>query len=204
MPRLRRYWRLLRIAGVVLSGLIVAGALGIAERCAIPVSALRKQQLTQWFLTRLAAACPFAYASRASYQLSRCCGSPIMSHGAISRWACSHRYPFWPKPRSAPGRPSASSLRPPARCSSAAAATRRWSIGNWPRSWYRAPSIDLPRRHLDRWHRRANLPPRLFACALRGRLCRPAGRHSLLAQRQAGHRRPFVGDDELPAICAAC
>ena len=59
MPRLRRYWRLLRIAGVVLSGLIVAGALGIAERCAIPVSALRKQRLTQWFLTRLAAALPF-------------------------------------------------------------------------------------------------------------------------------------------------
>ncbi|NIU62885.1 MAG: 1-acyl-sn-glycerol-3-phosphate acyltransferase, partial [Pseudomonas stutzeri] len=44
MPRLRRYWRLLRVAGVVLSGLIVAGALGIAERCAIPVSALRKQR----------------------------------------------------------------------------------------------------------------------------------------------------------------
>lgn len=59
MPRLRRYWRLLRVAGVVLSGLIVAGALGIAERCAIPVSALRKQRLTQWFLTRLAAALPF-------------------------------------------------------------------------------------------------------------------------------------------------
>lgn len=59
MARLRRYWRLLRVAGVVLSGLIVAGALGIAERCAIPVSALRKQRLTQWFLTRLAAALPF-------------------------------------------------------------------------------------------------------------------------------------------------
>ena len=59
MPRLRRYWRLLRVAGVVLSGLIVAGALGIADRCAIPVSALRKQRLTQWFLTRLAAALPF-------------------------------------------------------------------------------------------------------------------------------------------------
>lgn len=59
MPRLRRYWRLLRVAGVVLSGLIVAGALGIAERCAMPVSALRKQRLTQWFLTRLAAALPF-------------------------------------------------------------------------------------------------------------------------------------------------
>ncbi|MCQ4305807.1 1-acyl-sn-glycerol-3-phosphate acyltransferase [Stutzerimonas frequens] len=59
MPRLRRYWRLLRVAGVVLSGLILAGALGIAERCAIPVSALRKQRLTQWFLTRLAAALPF-------------------------------------------------------------------------------------------------------------------------------------------------
>ena len=59
MPRLRRYWRLLRVVGVVLSGLIVAGALGIAERCAIPVSALRKQRLTQWFLTRLAAALPF-------------------------------------------------------------------------------------------------------------------------------------------------
>lgn len=59
MPRLRRYWRLLRIAGVVLSGLIVAGALGIAERCAIPVSALRKQRLTQWFLARLAATLPF-------------------------------------------------------------------------------------------------------------------------------------------------
>ncbi len=59
MPRLRRYWRLLRVAGVVLSGLIVAGALGIAERCAIPVSALRKQRLTQWFLARLAATLPF-------------------------------------------------------------------------------------------------------------------------------------------------
>jgi len=59
MPRLRRYWRLLWVVGVVLSGLIVAGALGIAERCAIPVSALRKQRLTQWFLTRLAAALPF-------------------------------------------------------------------------------------------------------------------------------------------------
>ncbi|HAG20761.1 MAG TPA: 1-acyl-sn-glycerol-3-phosphate acyltransferase, partial [Pseudomonas sp.] len=59
MPRMRLYWRLLRVAGVVLSGLIVAAALGLAERGAVPVSALRKQQLTRWFLARLAATLPF-------------------------------------------------------------------------------------------------------------------------------------------------
>ena len=59
MPRMRLYWRLLRVAGVVLSGLIVAAALGLAERGAVPVSALRKQRLTQWFLARLAATLPF-------------------------------------------------------------------------------------------------------------------------------------------------
>ena len=59
MAPLRLGWRLLRIAVLLLLGMLLAVALVVAERCAAPPSALRKQRLTRWFLARLAAALPF-------------------------------------------------------------------------------------------------------------------------------------------------
>ena len=59
MPRLRLYWRLLRVAAVILLGLLLAAALGLGERLALRASLRRRQQLTRWFMVRLAAALPY-------------------------------------------------------------------------------------------------------------------------------------------------
>lgn len=202
MPRLRRYWRLLRVAGVVLSGLIVAGALGIAERCAIPVSALRKQRLTQWFLTRLAAALPFRLRVKGELPTQPMlwvanhvswCDIPLLGMLAPLSFLAKAEVRAWP----ALGwlaQAAGIAVHPPRRRRRGAGQSATGHAAGTG-----APSTDLPRRHLDRWNRRANLPPQAVCLRARGRPCRPAGRHSLLAQRQAGHRRPFVGDDELPA-----
>ena len=201
MPRLRRYWRLLRVAGVVLSGLIVAGALGIAERCAIPVSALRKQRLTQWFLTRLAAALPFRLRVKGELPTQPMlwvanhvswCDIPLLGMLAPLSFLAKAEVRAWP----ALGwlAQAAGTLFIRRGGGDAALVNRQLAT-----QLVQGPSTDLPRRHLDRWNRRANLPPQAVCLRARGRPCRPAGRHSLLAQRQAGHRRPFVGDDELPA-----
>ena len=59
MPRLRLYWRLLRVGAVILLGLLLAAALGLGERLALRASLRRRQQLTRWFMVRLAAALPY-------------------------------------------------------------------------------------------------------------------------------------------------
>ncbi|AFM34435.1 MULTISPECIES: lysophospholipid acyltransferase family protein [Stutzerimonas stutzeri subgroup] len=59
MTRLRLYWRLLRVAAVILLGLLLAAALGVGERIALRASLQRRQQLTRWFMVRLAAALPY-------------------------------------------------------------------------------------------------------------------------------------------------
>jgi len=59
MTRLRLYWRLLRVAAVILLGLLLAAALGLGERLALRASLRRRQQLTRWFMIRLAAALPY-------------------------------------------------------------------------------------------------------------------------------------------------
>jgi len=59
MTRLRLYWRLLRVAAALLLGLLLAAALGLGERFALRASLQRRQQLTRWFMIRLAAALPY-------------------------------------------------------------------------------------------------------------------------------------------------
>lgn len=59
MTRLHLYGRLLHVAAVILLGLLLAAGLGLATRCAMRASPLRKQRLTRWFLARLANALPF-------------------------------------------------------------------------------------------------------------------------------------------------
>lgn len=59
MSRLRLYGRLLRVAAVILLGLLLAAALGVGERIGLRASLQRRQQLTRWFMVRLAAALPY-------------------------------------------------------------------------------------------------------------------------------------------------
>ncbi len=59
MARLRLYGRLLRVAAVVLLGLLLAAGLGLGAYCGVRASPLRKQRLTRWLLARLADALPF-------------------------------------------------------------------------------------------------------------------------------------------------
>ncbi|MGE4408562.1 lysophospholipid acyltransferase family protein, partial [Pseudomonas sp.] len=59
MTRLRLYGRLLHVAAIILLGLLLAAGLGLAARCAMRASPLRKQRLTRWFLACLANALPF-------------------------------------------------------------------------------------------------------------------------------------------------
>lgn len=59
MMRSRLYWRLARLAAVVLTGLLLAVGLALGECCALRASYERKQRLTRWFMARLAAALPF-------------------------------------------------------------------------------------------------------------------------------------------------
>jgi len=202
MPRLRLYWRLLRVGAVVLLGLLLAAALSLGERCTARASLRRRQQLSCWFMVRLAATLPYRV---------RIIGEPP---GQPMLWVANHV--SWCDI------PLLGMLQP-------LSFLAKSEVADWPvLGWLarQAGTLFIRRgagdaalinqqltRHLDQGHPLLIFPegtstdgssvrtfhPRLFACAIEADCAIQPVAIRYLRNGKPDTVAPFIGNDELPA-----